>query len=158
MVTNAEWGVESAYVHLLLSPLSLMLSQTSFRIISRFFLNLRAVSRSRESTAVSQTAVSAIQTHPLWRRPRRLATGFTFGFGGETSIFGRLTTRHERDIPQTKSVDMDVGMELGTRHDEDKDDVKLGVDTITMEETSQWRRQSLLKSQSSTESTNAKSS
>ena len=118
----------------LLSPFSLELSQTSDRLISRFFLNLRAISYYDRSTETSKTAFSMLsptRTHPFWRRPRRLTTGFSFGLGAEASIYGDMTTRNERDIPQTESVDIDVGMELRTRQDEDQDEVKLDVDVIT---------------------------
>jgi len=121
----------------LLSSLSLVLSQTPDRLISRFFLNLRSICHYGGSTAVSQTAVSVvspIRTHPFWRRPRRLTTGFSFGLGAETSIHGDVTTRNERDIPQAESVEMDIGMELRTRQDEDNDEVKFDVDVIKMEE------------------------
>ena len=118
----------------LLSLLSLVLSQTSDRLISRFFLNLRAICYHDRSTEKSKTAFSVLsptRTHPFWRRPRRLTTGFSFGIGAETSTYSGMTTRNERDIAQAESVDIDVGMELRTRQDEDKDEVKLDVDVIT---------------------------
>ena len=74
---------------------------------------------------------SPARTHPFWRRQHQLTTYFSFGLGAETSIYSGMTVRNERDIPQAESVDMDVGMELRTRQDEDQDDVKLDVDVIT---------------------------
>jgi len=121
----------------LLSSLSLVLSQTSARLISRFFLNLRSICNYGRPAAESQTAVSAvspIRTHPLWRRPRPITTGFSFGLGAETSIHSDVTTQNGRDIPQAESVDMEVGMELKTRHDENNDDVKLEVAAMKMDE------------------------
>ena len=116
----------------LLSTLSLMFSQMSDRLISRFFLNLRSIHHYGQSTKGRQTAVP-FRTHPFWRRSRRLTTGFSFAFGDETSIGGDLTTRNERDISQAASADMDIGMMLRTLQEEDKNDVKLDVGVITMD-------------------------
>jgi hypothetical protein len=74
-----------------------VLSQTSERLISRFFLNLRSIYYYDESTAVSRTTVfvlSPIRTHAFWKRkrPRRSTTGFSFGHGAETGVYGGLTT------------------------------------------------------------------
>ncbi len=112
-------------------PLSCCRSQTPYRLISRFFLNLRSVFYYDQSTAASQTAVptlSPIRTHPFWRRPRQLTTSFTFGPGAETSIYGDLATRNEREA---ESFDLDIGMESRIRRDEDKDDIRLDADVVT---------------------------
>jgi len=86
---------------------------------------------------MSQTAVSVpshVRTHPFWKRRHRLTTGFSVGLGTETSIYGNLTNRNERDIPQEASIDLDVAMELRTRQDVDVDDVKLAPDVVPRDE------------------------
>jgi hypothetical protein len=112
-------------------------SETSERLISRFFLNLRSIHRYGESTAVTRTAVSVlspIRPHSFWKRPRWSIAGFPLGPGARTSIYGDRTTRNGSNIPQAESFDMDVGMVLETRQDEENDEVKLDVGVITMDE------------------------
>ena len=116
---------------------TLALSQTTYRLISRFFLNLRSICYYNQSTATSQTAVSKLsssRSHLFWRRPRQFTTGFSLGLGAETSIYGDLATQNERGIPQAKSTDMDIEMELRTRQDEDAGDIQLDADAVTMYE------------------------
>jgi len=116
----------------------LMLPQTSDRLISRFFLNLRSICYYGQfTTAVSQTAASVApntRTHPFWRRRNRLTAGFSVGLGTEPNIYGNLTNRNERDIPHEESVDLDVAMELRTRQDGDIDDMKLAPDVVPRDE------------------------
>ena len=111
--------------------------KTPYSLISRFFLNLRAIHYHDNITAVNQTAVStklsAIRTHPFWRRPRRLTTTFTYGLGTRASINGDLATQTETDIPHVESVDLDDGMALRTQQDSDRDDIRL--DVVTMDKT-----------------------
>ena len=113
---------------------SLVLSQTPYRLISRFFLNLRAIFYYDQTTATSRTVVSTmlspIRTHPFWRRPRRLTTFLSYEFGTEASTYGDLATRTKRGIPHAESVDLDGGMALRTRQDKDKDDIRLDVVTM----------------------------
>ena len=113
---------------------SLVLSQTPYRLISRFFLNLRAIFYYDQTTATSQTAVSTmlsrIRTHPFWRRPRRLTTFFSYEFGTEAITYGDLDTQTERGIPHVESVDLDSGVVLRARQDEDKDHIRLDVATM----------------------------
>src|SRR5258706_7645138 len=121
----------------LLSTPTLVLSQTTYRLISRFFLNLRAICYYGKSTATSQTAVSTVSpipSHAFWRRPRQFTTIFSFGLGAETRIYGGLATQNERGIPRTEAVDLDIGMELRARKDEDKDGIQLDADVVTMYE------------------------
>ena len=116
---------------------TLVQSQTTYRLISRFFLNLRSICYYEKTIARSETAVSTLRptrTHPFWRRPRQLTTEFSFGIGAETSIYGDLATQNESGIPQPESVGLDSGMELETRRDEDKNDIQLDADVITMYE------------------------
>ena len=74
---------------------------------------------------------SLIRTHPFGRRRY---PGFSVGLGAKTSIYGDLTNRNERGIPQEESVDLDVAMELRTRQDKDIGDVKLAYDVIPTDE------------------------
>ena len=102
---------------------SLVPSQTPYRLISRFFLNLRAICYLDQITTMNQTAVSTmsspIRTHPFWRQPRRLTATFSYGFGTEASTNGDLATQTERSIPYADPVDLD------TRQDSDKDNIRL---------------------------------
>ena len=50
-------------------------------------------------------------------------TRFSFGLGAETSIYGDLVTQNERGIPQADVVDLDTGMELRRRDEDNKDDI-----------------------------------
>jgi hypothetical protein len=115
---------------------SVVVSNKPDRLISRFFLNLRAIYYYGDATVVSQTAVSGtspIRTYSFWKQPRRLPAGFSSGFGAETSTYDGPTTRNEGVFLRAESVDMDVGMVLKTRRDEDNNDVKLDVDAIEMD-------------------------
>ncbi len=121
----------------LLSTPTLVISQTTYRLISRFFLNLRAICYYDQSIATSQTAVSTVSpipSHPFWRRPRQFTTTFSLGLGAETSTSDGLATQNERGIPRAEVGDLDIGMELRTRRDEDEDDIHLDADAVTMYE------------------------
>ena len=113
---------------------SLVLSQSPYRLISRFFLNLRAICYYDLSTGTSHTAVSTmpspIRTHPFWRRPRRLTTTFSYEFGTEASTDGDVDTEIERGIPQVESDELDGGMVSRTRQDSDRDAIRLDVVTM----------------------------
>ena len=119
---------------LFLSSLSLVLSQMPYRLISRFFLNLRAICYYGQTTAANQTVVSTmtspIRTHPFWRRPRQFTTTFSFRFGTGARTYGDLATRTERGIPHTETVDLESVMVLSTRQDENKGDIRLDVVTM----------------------------
>jgi hypothetical protein len=118
----------------LLSILSLVLPQTPDRLISRFFLNLRAIYHHNKSTIAGQTAVSAlspIRTHPFWRRPHRSTTGFSVGLEAEASTDGDLANRKEG---HAESVDLDVAMELRSRQDGHEYDVNSAADVIPTDE------------------------
>ena len=74
--------------------------------------------------------LSCIRTHPFWRQPRRLTTFFSYEFGTEAITYGDLATQTERGIPHVESVDLDSGVVLRARQDEDKDHIRLDVATM----------------------------
>jgi hypothetical protein len=103
--------------------LSFMPSQTPDRLISRFFTNLRSIYSQGQLTAtegqIGTSMTLGTRADKFWIRASRFTTGLPIGFGGETSTYSGLHSRIERYVPQARTVDVEVPMELSTRHDKE---------------------------------------
>jgi hypothetical protein len=117
---------------------SFMPSQTPDRLISRFFINLRSIYSQSQITAtegqIGPSMISGTRADTFWTRASRFTTGLPIGFRGETSTYGDLPSQIETYGPQAGTVDVEVAMELRTRHDGGKVEMVLSAPGLTVKE------------------------
>jgi hypothetical protein len=106
----------------------LYLLNAPYRLISRFFLNLRGIYYHVQSTVGGQaiSRLSVVRTNPYWKRPNRftLTTGFSGGFVAETTTSSGEADRNVAGMPQADTIDLEVAMEMQTRQDIEEDEMK----------------------------------
>jgi hypothetical protein len=98
---------------LLLAMLS-FISMFFDRLISRFFLNLRSIYHHDQSTFPS--TVSAMGTHPYWRRVIRATTDISDDFEAETGVYGSSSHGDEGNVPEATTVDLELAIVLQAQH------------------------------------------
>ena len=60
--------------------------------------------------------LSAVHTHPYWRRATGVTTSFSEGFEAGTSVSGGLSQRNEGNAPEAATDDLELAIVARTRH------------------------------------------